>query len=125
VAGEDPGDQPVATLGQRHHDEPSIVAATRLLDEAATHEVADHHGGVAVAAQQLGAQIALAQRTVMQQRLQHAELADGEAGLRHDVAHASRHRLGGPHQLDVGVEGGGFHGGARVPRGHRSNLNGL
>jgi hypothetical protein len=125
VAGEDPGDQPAASLGQCHHDEAAIVAASLLLDQAAPHEVTDHHGGVAIAAQQLGAQIALAQRAVMQQRLQHAELADGEAGLRHDVAHAGRHRLGGPHQLDVGVEGGGFRGGARVARGHRSNLNGL
>jgi hypothetical protein len=125
VAGEDLGDEPVAWSGQGHHDEPAIVATPLLLDQPAAHEVADDDGGVAVAAQQLGAEIALAERPVMEQRLQHAELADRESGPGHHVAHAGGHRLGGPHQLDVGVERGRLQGCARVARGHRSNLNGL
>jgi len=125
VAGEDLGDQPVPWLGQRHHDEAAIVTTPLLLDQPAADEIADHHGGVAVAAQQLRAEIALAERAVMEQGFQHAELADGEPGAGHHAAHAGGHGLGRPHELDVGVERDRLQGGARVARGHRSNLNGL
>jgi hypothetical protein len=125
VAGKDLRDQPASRLGQRHHDEPAVVATPLLLDETAADEVADHDGGVAVAAQQLLTEIALAQRPVMQQRLQHAELADGEPGRRHHAPHPRGHRLGRPHELDVGVEGCRLHGRAGIARGHSSNLNGL
>jgi hypothetical protein len=125
VAGKDLRDQPASLLGQRHDDEPAIVTTTLLLDQAATDEVAHHDGGIAVAAQQLFTEIALAQRPVMQQRLQHAELSDGEAGRGHHAPHPRGHRLGGPHELDVGVERDRFRGSARIAGGHRSNLNGL
>jgi hypothetical protein len=125
VPGKDRGDQPAAPLGQRDHDEAAIVATALLRHQPPAHEVADHHRGVAIAAQQLLAELALAERAVMQQRLQHAELPDGEPGLRHHAADAGRDRLGRPHQLDVGVEGGGLGRRARVAGRHRSNLNGL
>ena len=125
MTGKDAADQPAAPLGQGHHDEAPIVATALLLDEPTPHEVTDHHRRVAVAAQQLGAQIALAERAVVQQCLQHAELADGEAGLGHDPTHPGGDGLGGAHELDVGVEGGGLGDGARVARGHSSNSNGL
>jgi hypothetical protein len=125
VAGKDLRDQPASPLGQRHDDEPAIVTPTLLVDQAATDEVADHDGGVAVAAQQLFTEIALAQRPVMQQRLQHAELSDGEPGRRHHAPHPRGDRLGGPHELDVGVERGRLPRRARIARGHSSNLNGL
>jgi hypothetical protein len=125
VPGKDLRDQPASLLGQRHHDEPAIVTTPLLLDQAATDEVAHHDGGVAVAAQQLLTEIALAQRSVVQQRLQHAELSDGEPGRRHHAAHPGRDRLGGPHELDVGVERRRLHRSARIARGHGSNLNGL
>jgi len=125
VAGKDLRDQPASPLGQRHDDEPAIVTTALLRDQAAPNEVADHDGGVAVAAQQLLTEIALAQRPVVQQRLQHAELSDGEPGRRHHAPHPRGHRLGGPHELDVGVERRRLHRGARIARGHSSNLNGL
>jgi hypothetical protein len=125
VTGKDRGDQPASPLGQRDHDEAAIVATPLLRDQAAAHEVADHDRGVAVAAQQLLAELALAERTVVQQRLQHAELPDGEPGLRHHAADPRRDRLGRPHQLDVGVEGGRLGRRTRVAGRHRSNLNGL
>jgi hypothetical protein len=125
VTGEDLGDQPAPAIGQRDDDEPAIVVPARLLDEAAPHEVADDDGGVAVAAQQLDAEIALAQRAVVQQRLQDAELPDRETHRRHHSAHAGGDGLGRPHELDVGVERDRFRRGARVARRHGSNLNGL
>jgi hypothetical protein len=75
--------------------------------------------------QQLGAEVALAQRPVVQQRLQHVELADRESGRRHHAVHPGGDRLGRPHQLDVRVEGGGLGRTAGVARRHGSNLNGL
>jgi len=123
VAGKDLRDQPASLLGQRHDDEPAIVTTTLLLDQAATDEVAHHDGGIAVAAQQLFTEIALAQRPVMQQRLQHAELSDGEAGRRHHAPHPRGHRLGGPHELDVGVEGRSLLRAAAIVGRHALNLN--
>jgi hypothetical protein len=112
-------------LGQRDHDEAAIVATPLLRDQATAHEVADHDRGVAVAAQQLLAELTLAERTVVQQRLQHAELPDREPGRRHHATDSRRDRLGRPHQLDVGVEGGRLGRRTRVAGRHRSNLNGL
>jgi hypothetical protein len=125
VSGKDRDDQPAASLGQRDHDEAAIVATAFLRHQAPAHEVADHHRGVAVAAQQLLTELALAERAVVQQRFQHAELPDGEPGLRHHATDASGDRLGGPHQLDVGVEGSRLGRRAPVAGRHRSNLNGL
>jgi hypothetical protein len=125
VPGEDLADQRAPTRGERDHHEAAIVLAAGLRDEPAAHQVTDHHRGVAVTAQQLGAQLALAERPVVQQGLQHAELADGEAGARHHVADARGDRLGGAHELDVGVERGGLGECARVARGHGLNSNGL
>jgi hypothetical protein len=123
VAGEDVRDQPPAPLGETYHDVPPIVAPPRLIHQAAPDQVADHHGGVAVRAQQLLAEVPLAERSVVQQGLQHAELADGEPHRGHHAAHAGGDGLGGPHQLDVGVERRRFRWGAAIPRRHRSNSN--
>jgi hypothetical protein len=125
VPGEDLADQRAPARGERDRHEPAIILAAGLGDEPAAHQVADHHRRVAIAAEQLGAELALAERPVVQQRLQHAELADGEAGARHHVAHAGGDRLGGAHELDVGVERGRLGERARVARGHDLNSNGL
>jgi hypothetical protein len=125
VAGKDLRDQPPARSGQRDHDESPIVAPAHLLDEAAAGEIGHDDRDVAVAAQQLRAQVALAQRPVVQQRLQHAELADREAGRRHHGVHPGGDGLGRPHQLDVRVEGGGLGGAPGIAGRHGSNLNGL
>jgi hypothetical protein len=66
VAGKDLGDQPTAPLGQRDGDEATVVAPALLLDEAAADEVAHHHRGVAVAAKQLLAELALVERPVVE-----------------------------------------------------------
>jgi hypothetical protein len=125
VTGKDRGDQPASPLGERDHDEAAIVATALLLHQAPANEVAHHDRRVAVAAQQLLTELALAERTMVQQRLQHAELPDREPGLRHHAAHPRRDRLGGPHELDVGVEGSRLGRRARIAGRHRSNLNGL
>jgi hypothetical protein len=125
VAGEDLRDQPLSGAGQRDHDEPPVVAPARLLDQPPTNQVGHHHRGVAVAPQQLGAEVALAQGAVMQERLQHPELSDGEAGCRHHAVHPGGDGLGGAHQLDVGVERSGLGRITGVARGHGSNLNGF
>jgi hypothetical protein len=78
VTRKDRADQPPAPLGQRDHDEPAVVAPALLCDEPAPHEVTDHDRGVPVAAEQLLTELALTERPVMQQRLQHPELADRE-----------------------------------------------
>jgi hypothetical protein len=69
VAGEDLADHPMPALGQRDGDEPAVVVAPLLGDEVAANQVGHDHGGVAVTAQQLVSEIALAQRAVVQQRL--------------------------------------------------------
>jgi hypothetical protein len=125
VAGKDLGDQSTARLGQRHDDEAPIVRPPLLGDQTTPDEIADDDRGIAVAPQQLGAEIALAQRPVVQQRLQHAELADGEPGRSHHAAHARGHRLGGPHELDVRVQRRRLRRCARIARRHGSNLKGL
>jgi hypothetical protein len=51
--------------GQRHHDESPVVAPARLLDQPAANQVGHDDRGVAVAAEQLGPEVALAQRPVM------------------------------------------------------------
>jgi hypothetical protein len=125
MAGKDLRDQPPPRLGQRDRDEPPVVAPARRRDQAAAGEVGHDDRGVTVAAQQLGAEVALAQRPVVQQRLQHAELADREAGRRHHAVHPGGDGLGRPHQLDVRVEGGGLGRTAGIASRHGSNLNGL
>jgi hypothetical protein len=125
VAGEDLRDQPPPPLGQRDGDEAPVVHAARLPDQAAAHEVAHDDRGVAVAAEQLRAEVPLAQGPVVQERLQHAELPDGQPRRCHHAVHPGGHRLGGPHELDVGVERRRLHRGARIAGGHGSNLNGL
>ena len=122
---EDPADQSPAPLGQRDRDEATVVTPPLLLDETAPHEVAHDDGGVAVAAEQLLPEVALAERPVMQQRLEHAELPDREPRGRHHVAHARGDRLGRAHQLDVRVEDRRLGRSAAIARGHSSNLNGL
>jgi hypothetical protein len=123
VARKDLRDEPASPLGQGDGDEPAIVTPALLLHERATHEVAHDDRGVAVATQKLLTEIALTQRPVMQQGLQHAKLADGEPGGCHHPADARGHGLGRPHQLDVGVERRRFRWGAAIPRRHRSNSN--
>jgi hypothetical protein len=125
MAREDPADQPAAALGEAHRHHPPVLGPPLLADQAPAHQVAHHHGGVAAAAQQLASDLALRERAVVEQRLQRTELADGEIGGPHHVAHPRRHRLRRAHQLDVGVEGSDLVGGAGVAGRHRSNLNGL
>jgi hypothetical protein len=125
VAWKDPADQPVSALGQRDGDEPAVVVAPLLGDEAAANEVGHDHRRIAVAAQQLVPEIALAQRAVMQQRLQHAELSDREPGVGHHAAHPRGDGLGRAHELDVGIQRRRLHRGPRIARGHGSNSNGL
>jgi hypothetical protein len=125
VAREDPADQPATALGQAHRDHPPVLGPPLLPDQPPARQVAHHHGGVAAAAQQLAPDLALRERAVVEQRLQRPELADGERGGLHHVAHACRHRLPRAHQLDVRVEGDDLVGGAGVAGRHRSNLNGL
>jgi len=71
-------------------------------------EVTDDDGGVAVAAEQLLAEVPLTQRPVMQEGLQDAELPDGQAGVSHDAGHPGGDRVGRPHQLDVRLESRGL-----------------
>jgi hypothetical protein len=125
VAGKDLADQPPAPLGQRDRHVAAVVTPAFLRHEIPADEVAHHDGGVAVAAQELLTEVALAERPVMQQRLQHAELSDGEPGRRHDPAHPCGDRLGGAHELDVGVERRRLGPGAGIARRHGSNSNGL
>jgi len=125
VARKDLVDQAAAALAQRHGHEPAIVAPARPLDEPPAHEVGHDHRGVAVAAQELLPEITLAERTVVEQRLQHTELADRQARLGHDPADPVRHGLGRPHQLDVGIQRDRLDRSARVPRRHGSNSNGF
>jgi hypothetical protein len=125
VAGEDGRDQLSSGAGQRHHDEASVVLPALLGDQAAPGEVRHDHRGVAVAPQQLGAEVSLAERAVVQERLQHAELADGQPRLRHHAVDTRGDRLRGPHQLDVRVEGRRLGRTAGVAGRHGSNLNGL
>jgi hypothetical protein len=125
VAGKDLHDQPLPGAGQRHHDEPPVVAPARLLDQPAANQVGHDDRGVAVAAEQLGAEVALAQRPVMQERFQHPELADREPGRRHHAVHPGGDGLGRPHELDVRVERGRLGRSAGVARRHGSNFNGF
>jgi hypothetical protein len=125
VAREDAGDQPVPPLGQADRHEPAIVTAPLLRHQATPDEIRDDDRGIAVAAQQLLAEVPLAERTVVQERFQHAELPDGQPRRRHDAAHPGGDRLGGAHELDVGVERRRLRRGARIAGGHSSNLNGM
>jgi len=125
VAREDPADQPATALGEAHRDHPPVLGPPLLADQPPSHQVAHHHGGVAAAAQELAPDLALRERAVVEQRLQGPELADGQIGGPHHVAHPRRHRLRRAHQLDVGVEGDDLVGAAGVAGRHRSNSNGL
>jgi hypothetical protein len=121
VTGENRVDQPAPSPGQRHRDETAVVEPARLRDEAAAHQVGHDHRRVAVAAQQLLAEVPLAERAAMQQGLQHAELPDRQSRPGHDPADPRGDGLDRPHQLDVGVQGRGLGHGPRVPRRHGSN----
>src|SRR5258705_2142692 len=123
VAREDAADQSAALVGECDRDEPPVVGPPRAAHEPAPREVADHHGGVAAAPQELAAEIALAEGAQVQESLQRAELADGQVGSPHQRLQAGRHRLGGPHQLDVGVERRPLLGAAPVVSRHSFHLN--
>ena len=121
VAGKDVSDEPPARVGQRHRLVAPIVLASGPLHEPAAQQIAHDDGGVGVAAEQLLSELALTQRPVVQQRLQRAELADGEAGPRHDAADPRGQRLRRAHELDVRVQRGGFGGAPGVAGRHGSN----
>jgi hypothetical protein len=125
VARKDLADQPVSELGQRDGDEPPVVVAPLLGDEAAANEVGHDDRRVAVAPQQLVPEIALAQRAMVQQRLQHPELSDREPGPGHHAAHPRGDGLGRAHELDVGIQRRRLRRVPRIARGHGSNSNGL
>lgn len=121
VTGEDVGDEPAPGLGQGDRLIALVVLSTRPLHETPAQQVAHHHRGIRVAAQELLAEVALAERPVVQEGFQRAELANGEAGRAHDAAHPRGERLRRAHELDVGVEGGGLRGAAGIACRHGSN----
>jgi hypothetical protein len=125
VAREDAGDEPASRLGEGDRHVAPVVAPARPLHEAPAQQIAHHHRGVGVAPQELLPEVALAERPVVQERLQRPELPDGEPGFGHHPAHPRGERLGRPHELDVGVEGRCLGGAAGVACGHGSNSNRL
>lgn len=125
MAGEDVGDEPSPGLRERHHLIALVVVSAGTLHQVAAEEIAHHHRGVGVASQELLAQRSLAQRAVVEQRLERAELADGQPRLPHDVSHPDRQRFRRAHQLDVRVQRGGLGGGTRIAGRHGSNSNRL
>src|SRR5260370_11331478 len=84
VARKDPADQPAALVGERDRDESPILRPPVTAHEPAPREGADHHPDVASAAEELPAQVPLAERAPVEQRLQRAELADGQAAAPHE-----------------------------------------
>src|SRR6185503_12396976 len=83
VPGEEVTDEPTALVGETDRDEAAIVTTPGPTHQSTECEIADHHGDVAAAAQQLASEIALAERAQVQQRLQGAELADGQSDRGH------------------------------------------
>ena len=104
MTGEENADEPTALVGEADRDEAAIIAPAGPAHQPAQGEIADHHRDVAAAAQQLASEVALAERAQVPQRLEGAELADGETGCRHAGLEPRGHRLRRPHQLDVGVQ---------------------
>src|SRR5258706_5083294 len=102
LARYDAADQSAALVGECDGDEPPVVGPPRAAHEPAPREVADHHGGVAAAPQELAAEIALAKGAQVQESLQRAELADGQVGSPHQRLEAGRHPTRRPHPPCVG-----------------------
>jgi hypothetical protein len=125
VVGKDVGDEPSSCLGQGDGQVAAVVPAARPLHEATAQEIAHDHRGIGVASQELLPEITLAERPVVQERLEGAELADGEPRRRHHTPDPRGERLRRAHQLDVGVQGRRLHGAAGVPSRHGSNSNRL
>jgi hypothetical protein len=121
VTREDVGDEPAPGIGQGDRLIAFVVHAARPLHETPAQQVAHHHRGIGVAAQELLTEVPLAERPVVQEGFQRAELPDGEAGRAHDAAHPRGQGLRRAHELDVGVEGRGLRGAARVACRHVSN----
>jgi hypothetical protein len=121
VSREDAGDETAPPLGQRDGQVAAVISPARAPDEAAAEQVAHDHRGIRVAPQEFLPDIALAERPVVQERFQRAELADGQPRPRHHAAYARGERLGRAHQLDVGVESCRLGGAAGVPCRHDSN----
>src|SRR5260370_9712644 len=125
VARKDPADQSAALVGERDRDEPPVLRPPVAAHEPAPREVADHHRDVPAAAEELAAQVPLAERSPVEQRLQRAELADGQVVGAHQRIEARGHRVGRAHELDVRVERGPLLRGTPVVGGHTLNLNRL
>ena len=70
VTGEDVGDEPAPGLGQGDRLIALVVLSTRPLHETPAQQVAHHHHGIRVAAQELLAEVALAERPVVVPHLQ-------------------------------------------------------
>jgi len=121
VTGEDVGDEPAPGIGQGDRLIALVVLSARPPHEAPAQQVAHHHRGVGVAAQELLAEVALAERPVVQEGFQRAELPDGETGRAHDATHPRGQRLRRAHELDVGVEGRSLRGAAGIACRHGSN----
>jgi hypothetical protein len=123
VPRKDAADQAAALVRERDSDEAPVVGPALAPNETAPGKVADHDRDIAAAAQELPAEIALAEGPQVQERLQDPELADGQVGRPHQRIEPGGHRVGGAHELDVRVEGGFLLSAAAIVGGHALNLN--
>lgn len=121
MVGEDVGDEPAPHHREGHRLITAIILAARALHEAPAEQIAHDHRGVGVAAEELLPEVALAERAVVQQRFEGAELPDGEPGRGHHAARPRGERFRRAHELDVGVERRRLRGTARVACRHVSN----
>jgi hypothetical protein len=97
-------DQAASGVGQRDVDDTPVAGATRARDESTTFEVVEDRHHVRPAAEQLAGDLGLRHFPEMEQRFEHAELSGREAGRGGMACQLTRQRVGGPHQLDVGIQ---------------------
>jgi hypothetical protein len=103
---------------ERHVDHTSIAGPPHPRDEAAPFEVVEDRRDIRTAAEQLEAELGLRQRSEVQQRLEHAKLPGGHPPGGERARQLRRHRVGGSHELDVGVEREPLACGSAIVRAH-------